>query len=589
MGNRAHWIIPVIVSILIIGVLSSQDAFGVTSVTDCGDLNIAGETYVLANDITSTTFPNCITIKADNITFDGNGFTITNGGGTNFGVFVDPVNSVTVKNVEVVDFVFGIVTNTGGDNHVIEGITAKENNRGIDFRTSNTLVTGNTLEDNDVMGIFGSGNLAGSTVSDNTLTDTGNGIQIIGDGISITDNTLNINNIGIALGGADDNTITGNSISQSIAQGIRIEGTSHDNLVTGNTIIDHAGSAGIIIFNNAFDNTISDNTLSGNSHGVRLSSTTGNIISDNTISSNFNGVLLQAGSNDNIVFNNNFESNTNQIVNQAGATGNIFDFPAPVGGNFYDNFDESAEGCDDTSPADGYCDVPFVFSGGQDNLPWTLLLAGGVPIPDTDGDGLLDNVDNCPLVPNADQADSNNNGIGGVCDPETLQIANLQSDLATALADLATAVADLADALVTITNLVAIITTEITQDVSTDQSVASGNILTIGNNAIVNGNIFVNGGTLNLIGGVTGSVVATPGSTVNILQGTVDGNVLVDGAQSVTITSSSVNGKVEVTDSQNVSITGNTINGDLTISGTPPASCTDLPANTVNGNIDPCP
>ena len=35
---------------------------------------------------------------------------------------------------------------------------------------------------------------------------------------------------------------------------------------------------------------------------------------------------------------------------------------------------------------------------------------------DTDGDGVLDTADNCPLTPNADQADSNQNGMGDVCE-----------------------------------------------------------------------------------------------------------------------------------------------------------------------------
>jgi hypothetical protein len=35
---------------------------------------------------------------------------------------------------------------------------------------------------------------------------------------------------------------------------------------------------------------------------------------------------------------------------------------------------------------------------------------------DTDGDGVFDNVDNCTLVPNAGQIDTNNNGYGNVCD-----------------------------------------------------------------------------------------------------------------------------------------------------------------------------
>ena len=41
-------------------------------------------------------------------------------------------------------------------------------------------------------------------------------------------------------------------------------------------------------------------------------------------------------------------------------------------------------------------------------------------IIDTDGDGIPDNVDNCPLVPNPDQSDQDGDGIGDVCDPTPL-------------------------------------------------------------------------------------------------------------------------------------------------------------------------
>jgi hypothetical protein len=37
--------------------------------------------------------------------------------------------------------------------------------------------------------------------------------------------------------------------------------------------------------------------------------------------------------------------------------------------------------------------------------------------PDTDGDGIPDACDNCPLVFNPDQRDSNRNGIGDACEP----------------------------------------------------------------------------------------------------------------------------------------------------------------------------
>lgn len=47
---------------------------------------------------------------------------------------------------------------------------------------------------------------------------------------------------------------------------------------------------------------------------------------------------------------------------------------------------------------------------------YILDTAGKCKVGDGDDDGVLDNVDNCPTVLNADQADLNDNGIGDVCE-----------------------------------------------------------------------------------------------------------------------------------------------------------------------------
>ena len=62
---------------------------------------------------------------------------------------------------------------------------------------------------------------------------------------------------------------------------------------------------------------------------------------------------------------------------QGGASNN-YSLSPPIGGNYYDDYDESGEGCIDTTPADGFCDAPLVFDNNQDDYPW----AGNVRIGD---------------------------------------------------------------------------------------------------------------------------------------------------------------------------------------------------------------
>jgi parallel beta-helix repeat protein len=63
--------------------------------------------------------------------------------------------------------------------------------------------------------------------------------------------------------------------------------------------------------------------------------------------------------------------------------GTVFNLSAPDGGNYYSQFDESAEGCNNTN-SDSFCDSAFIGSGGAvDNLPWTTQDGWATPVDTT--------------------------------------------------------------------------------------------------------------------------------------------------------------------------------------------------------------
>jgi len=105
--------------------------------------------------------------------------------------------------------------------------------------------------------------------------------------------------------------------------------------------------------------------------GFRLYSSSGNRLSGNTAYSNaLTGIYLDSSYN-NTICRNNFIDNANwlQAYDYLGS-GNVFSLAAPIGGNYWSNFHTPLQGCSDNDN-DGFCDAPYFFTGGQDDLPLT--------------------------------------------------------------------------------------------------------------------------------------------------------------------------------------------------------------------------
>ena len=268
-------------------------------------------------------------INADYVTLDGNGHTLTGGGpadgggggGAGDGVLIPGRTGVTVRNLTVRQFDYGI--------RVQDSIDA--------------TITGNTTTNNAWVGISVH-NSSGSLVTGNTVSN------------------LNMDT-GIFVGfGAGGNTLSGNDISGT-ERGIFLYDQSNNNSIDSNSL--SGAGWGVSVFS-SIGNSVINNTITAGSIGVLLRSLAEtNSVSGNVISSNGTGLQVDNASG-NELFNNELTDNAVQAVVLSGG-GNVFSRPKPDGGNLWNDYDSAAEGCSDAD-GDGFCDAAYVFSGGSDGL-----------------------------------------------------------------------------------------------------------------------------------------------------------------------------------------------------------------------------
>lgn len=186
------------------------------------------------------------------------------------------------------------------------------------------------------------------------------------DGNMITANRITNNGIdtGICVGfDSDANAITGNVISGA-QRGIFIHTFCGANEVSGNNLSGNGWA--ITLFDQDSGNRLSGNRVSGNGYGIYLLGRShDNAISDNEINGNNVGALLKSADN-NTFFGNSFVGN--QVQAESGNSwNNRFSLAVPAGGNYWDDFDTPDEGCRDNGA--GFCDAPYRFDDGSDELP----------------------------------------------------------------------------------------------------------------------------------------------------------------------------------------------------------------------------
>src|SRR3989344_90694 len=299
----------------------------IIEISSCEDspLNQPFTTYSLINDLPAS--GDCLSIEANYVTIDGNGFSIT-GDGTGKGITSIRKNSTEIKNLTIKGFSTGISFH--GVNDVwIQNVRVNENtNDGIyigDSVTSTKIILKNSeAKNNGLNGLIFHSKVENSVIENNDISYNNNyGIlfnsetqnnQVIG-------NIINENNkAGIRLSGQGfgrNNLVKRNIIAGNAWYGLDSSGTS-DSIFEEN-VINFTKSAvdthsGIFIFQGA-NNIIRENTIENNArYGVYSSSSNNLTVINNTIKNNVATGIAYSSTKDAEIINNLIEENDNGIT-----------------------------------------------------------------------------------------------------------------------------------------------------------------------------------------------------------------------------------------------------------------------------------
>jgi parallel beta-helix repeat protein len=324
-------------------------------------ITVPGE-YYLANSIINNSAVVCIDITVPNVVLDGKGKTIDGVDKTgSIGIRIYNAGmalfNVVIKNVVTSDWGTGVYL-SDVKNSQLEKITASSNTgNGISLNTAlrNTIKTCTATENGNV-GIILYGNSDSNTLTGNTATGNLNdGIRIFTSNNNdiLNNKVLNNKNRGIWVSG-DYNTFTENTVTGNTGDGIHLFG-SNGNLLTKNIL--KLNAQGIRVSDDSFNNEINGNTIQNNTNnGLLLIDTANyNMVVGNTLDKNSNSGVRIVRSGANTVSGNYVRDNvleglymwgdgtvSNVIVNNYFYNTNNAGVYTPIGANKF-NLTQSAQ------------------------------------------------------------------------------------------------------------------------------------------------------------------------------------------------------------------------------------------------------
>jgi len=121
-----------------------------------------------------------IVVERDNIVVDGAGYTLQGTGMGSYGIYLSGRSNVTIKNIEIKGFEYGIELWWYSSNNTVSGNNITANILGgiyLGFSSNNTI-SGNNVTNNPFIGVWIDWSSNNNTISGNNITNNGYGIYI---------------------------------------------------------------------------------------------------------------------------------------------------------------------------------------------------------------------------------------------------------------------------------------------------------------------------------------------------------------------------------------------------------------------------
>jgi parallel beta-helix repeat protein len=280
-------------------------------------------TYTLTDNITSSAHG--IVVERDNIIVDGSGYTLQGTGISGSGLEVSGVSNVTIKNMEIKLFYYGVSLDYSSGN-IVSGSNITNNEYGIHLSySSNNSISGNhiTTNNREGIGLYTSSN---NSISGNNITNNECGVYMTD---SASNNTVSGNNItnnnyeGIGLySSSTNNTVSENMFTNNgLFVWYSFQNVVEDNLVNGKLLVYLENASGCVVSDAGqvvlvnCDNIVVDSLdLSNTTYGAELWQTSNTKITNNHITNNWMGIYLEYSSY-NTVSRNNIANNWGLGIN----------------------------------------------------------------------------------------------------------------------------------------------------------------------------------------------------------------------------------------------------------------------------------